>query len=107
MEMSSWFPMPKVVGLTTYTDQRNSSSCAETVSAEECYRVVLGSKWHNWSVPLAHVSTCENRRKLADVGQVLCRLDVWPEQHHIPLRWVGGVYACQPRLSFQAAVSLA
>ncbi|ODN80045.1 hypothetical protein L202_03904 [Cryptococcus amylolentus CBS 6039] len=40
--------MAKPTALATYTDLRNSSTCADTVSDDECYRVVLGSKWHNW-----------------------------------------------------------
>ncbi|WVQ77275.1 hypothetical protein IAR50_006959 [Cryptococcus sp. DSM 104548] len=40
--------MAKPTALATYTDQRNSSSCSDMVSNEDCYSVVLNSKWHNW-----------------------------------------------------------
>ena len=92
--------MPKVVGLTTYTDQRNSSSCADSVSMEECERVVLGSKWHNWSVMLC-IHGCYD---ITLMIQVLCRFDVWPKQHHFPLRRPGGVHAGKCCLPAQAAV---
>ena len=46
--MPGWIPMPEVTALTSYTNQRNKTSCKAYVSPEECYRVVMGDKWHIW-----------------------------------------------------------